>query len=230
MNYTAVVSYKEKLTPNVYLVRFKLTNPVEINFQAGQFISLLVAPNIRRCYSIASSPNNKNELDFVVDVRPGGPGSQFFTNVNVNDQVSFMAPFGQFTLKEQDPPKLFFVCTGTGVAPFRSIIYDLLEKGTTKEISLFFGLRFEEDQFYVNDFQALTQKYPNFHFTLTLSRPTPAWTGKSGYVTKWLEEIPNDQFGCCVYICGWKEVVNSVIDICHKKGVADEFIHFESYG
>lgn len=230
MNYTTVVEQCERLTPNIIFVELKLTNPTEIEFAAGQFISVKVADTILRMYSIASSPGQKNKIEIVVDVRPGGPGSLYFLGLSVGDEVEIMGPLGKFNLPENIDKPLIFACTGTGVAPFRSMIHELLSRGFDKNIKLFFGLRFREDQFFVEEFQKLQAEHSNFQFTVTLSRPPENWDGKSGYITKWMEEVPEEEFKCDVYICGWKTVIDSVVEVCKQKNVPDGCIHFENYG
>ena len=150
---------KQNLAPKVYKLVFSIIDNIEFNFAAGQFIALIVAENTKRFYSIASSPSNKN-IELLVDTAPGGPGSVFFENVKEGDIVDAIGPFGQFVYKSQEDA--FFIATGTGIAPFRSIIIDQLEKGNVNKLTLVWGLRHEENVYLEDELKSLSEKYPNF--------------------------------------------------------------------
>ncbi|KXK08355.1 MAG: CDP-6-deoxy-delta-3,4-glucoseen reductase [candidate division WS6 bacterium OLB21] len=90
-NYQATVSIKEEVAKSTYLVRFSLPENETMDFLPGQFVTIAVAPNARRSYSIASSPSHNTYVETYADTFAGGPGSQFFENVKVGDQVSFLA-------------------------------------------------------------------------------------------------------------------------------------------
>ena len=120
INYKTVFTNKKQLTGNVYLFTFKLTDPPEINFTPGQYLILKVN-NKPRLYSIASSSQVKNQIEFIIEIIRSGLASQYFLRLKINDQVNFQGPAGQFTLKENNKQKIFLV-TGAGIAPVRSML------------------------------------------------------------------------------------------------------------
>ncbi|PIR12645.1 MAG: hypothetical protein COV50_07880, partial [Flavobacteriales bacterium CG11_big_fil_rev_8_21_14_0_20_35_7] len=114
------------------------------------------------------------------------------------------------------------IATGTGIAPFKAIIEDQLEKknNTSQPIHLIFGVRHIKDIFYKEIFENLSEKHENFTFDLTLSRPEdPSWTGHSGRVTKLVEALNTDPQKNEVYICGLTAMIDSITEILKSKSI-----------
>lgn len=227
--FTTRLSYIQKVSSKVYLKRFDLVEPKEMNFVAGQTVMLHIAPGVNRSMSIASPPSEKTSITVAHDVSPMGPYSQWTIQAKVGDQMSFMGPLGIFTLDKQSSRKKIFVATGTGIAPFRAMLFDYFGGGGTAEIVLYWGLRHEEDIFWQREFDQLTQTYPIFHFVLTLSQPQPSWPGLRGRVGDHLfadeKNLAQDEF----YLCGSKEMIYQIKDQLLAATVPKEQIKSELF-
>ena len=100
------------------------------DFIPGQFVTLDLPihekPNKRwRSYSIASWPDGSNTFELMIVLAQGGLGTSFlfdFKNISVGSELTLRGPQGVFTLPEKLDKDLFLVCTGTGIAPFRSMV------------------------------------------------------------------------------------------------------------
>ena len=123
---TVQIVRKTQFSPKVFLFTCRMENPQHVSFTPGQFISIDV-DGTRRSYSVASPASNKTHIDFLVDVAPGGPGSKFFMSKQPGDTISGIGPMGNFTLV-QDDGVMVFLATGTGVAPFKSMLDTLFER------------------------------------------------------------------------------------------------------
>jgi len=137
-------------------------------------------------------------------------------------------PFdGMFTVQAE--PKLLFVATGSGIAPFKSIIFDLLEdKKDQREIWLLWGLRKVEEMFWEEEWRQINEYYQNFHYRLMISRPPGFWPLVSGHVETILKEITIDgDWGA--YLCGNREMIEETKQQLLTRGVAETKIHFEKY-
>ena len=121
---------KQQLAPDIWQFRFQLDNPPELNFAPGQYLILIMGEQ-RRLYSIASSDSLKDNFSLIVRLLPDGVGSNFLRSLEIDGRAFFQGPAGFFTLRSQDKPKIF-LATGTGIAPIRSQIFSLLEKGGKK--------------------------------------------------------------------------------------------------
>ncbi|HRP37630.1 MAG TPA: FAD-binding oxidoreductase, partial [Candidatus Dojkabacteria bacterium] len=86
------IAYAEEIAESVHKLNIPLNEGETIEFQAGQFVNLLVAPGVRRSYSVASPPSYNTGVDLIADSVIGGPGSQFFANSKVGDEVEFLGP------------------------------------------------------------------------------------------------------------------------------------------
>ncbi len=227
--FQAVIEKKEQLTKSVILVTFQLVNPSEIMFLAGQTLMLNVSQGINRSMSIASPPQDKTHILMCHDVSPNGPGSQWTIAHNVGDTATFMAPLGMFVMDKESHRKKVLVATGTGIAPYRSMLLDYLENGGTDDITLYWGMRHEEDLYWVSDFQQLSLTYPHFRFVLTLSKPTDSWQGRRGRVTEHVIQEEQNLPATDFYLCGNQLMIKDVETQLAQKGVPTRQIFKELY-
>jgi NAD(P)H-flavin reductase len=230
-NYTFKVVSNEEIAPNI--LQLVVTADGAENFLGGQYYSFKVADKVNRSYSIASGPQQK-DIEFIVDITPGGPGSKFVEALKPGDEFSGMGAFGFFTLEKTNTADseepLLFVATGTGIAPFRSMIIDLLEnKKTTRPITLYFGLRYDDQTYYFEDFYKLAEKYPNFRFVPVISRPSEKWSGEVGHCQTSIMKQPVVE-NAKVYICGRSETVVAMAQDLIDYGYPKERVHFEKFG
>jgi len=223
------IASDETIAKDVRLLKIALTPPDVLDFQAGQFINILVAPSIRRSYSIASSPTSNSQIDLIADTVLGGPGSQFFANAKAGNDIEFLGPMGNFVYIDNPKPAYFFA-TGTGVVPFISMItYALETLNTQRQIKLFLGFRYEESIFYKEYFETLQSKYPNFEFVLTLSKPMDSWQGRRGRISEHYPQVVEQNKDFDGYICGSHQMIDDVVARLTTSGVASENIHYEQY-
>lgn len=228
--YTARLEDKIELNSKFVHYFFELENPHTLNFQAGQYTSIKVdEKGQRRSYSFCSSPGITHGFELMVDVTPGGIGVQFLQNLAFGQQISAMAPMGRFVLAEDTTNDIVFVATGSGVAPFRSMILDLLqEHQDQRNITLYWGLRHVEDLAWQDEFQELSKYFPNFRFNPVISQAPPEWPMSRGRVTDVLavHETPTNAH---FYLCGNKPMIEDVKNLLLSKNVDLSNIHHELF-
>jgi len=227
--YSAIVTKKDKLTEKVLFFTLKLASPPTLRFVAGQYAAFLIDGKTRRQYSFCSDPKDTARFELVIDTSPMGPGSKFFLEKNIGDTVKVMAPLGMFVLDKTTHRKKVMVATGTGIAPFRSMILDYLVQGGTDDVTLYWGMRHEEDLYWVGEFQKLSHTYPNFRFILTLSKPQDSWQGKQGRVTEHVIQEEHNLAGTDYYLCGNRMMIKDIETQLLAKGVPVVQIHKEMY-
>ncbi|MDD5543553.1 MAG: FAD-binding oxidoreductase [Acidobacteriia bacterium] len=220
---TARVEQIHDLTHDVRELQLRLLDPPQIDFKAGQFVSFqinrkdLPAPTSRP-YSIASPAGEKGIITLVFNRVQGGPGSEFLFGLKERDEVRFTGPAGHFYLREDADRDFLFVVTGTGIAPVRSMLYDLFNRQPQKVVKLFWGLRSERDLYYQDELNALSRDHNSFSFVTTLSRPSELWTGERGRVTRLVERIDTVE-RLAVYLCGGSGMIKEVTDLIRGKGL-----------
>lgn len=221
----------EKVVPlNLDVFQFDFKYEAEgIDFLAGQFVMVEVPggeKKLTRAYSISSVPSWKEGFSLCVKILPDGKASQYLKALQVGDQASFMGPFGHFVLADS-PKDIVMVGTGTGLAPFMGMLPSLFERQWAEPITLYFGVRHEEDLFYIEELRKWEHDHSNFKAVITLSQPLETWTGEKGRVTEHIQRLPVENIQ--VYICGNGDMVKSVKDLLDARGVPKTDIHLEQF-
>src|SRR3990170_1901714 len=234
--HTAIVKEVLDITPRypeTYLIRFTFENESVFDFEPGQFISVFAekeGKRISRPYSIASWPENKDHLELCIKVVEGGFMSNYLHGVVPGTRLQAIAPLGRFVIPEPIAMDTVFVATGTGVAPFVSMLGHIWENGLDDghDFTVVFGVRYVYDLIYRDLFERWQEEHRNFHFHPTVSRPeTPEWKGRVGYVQKILQEELADHGSKQVFICGLHDMVEQVKTLCESLGFAS--VRFEKW-
>jgi len=226
--------HSREIAPEVNHFEFEVEDGEEFHFTPGQFISVVEAVGgkpVTRAYSIAS-PRDGNRFSLCLNRVPDGLVSNHLFQLKPGERIEISQPLGYFTLRHPGR-RVVFVATGTGIAPFRSILLDHLPR-TQPQVNLLFGTRYDHAMLYRDEFEQLQQVYPSFRFLPTVTRPTESWTGRTGRVQSHLDEAlalrSNDELPeIDVYICGLKEMVDDVRAELKKRGFDRKQIIYEKY-
>lgn len=232
MKSSAKLRLKRQIANFVWEFIFDVNEPHKLYFEAGQYIAIIVDPKSRRQYSIVSSPlTSEKEFVLAIDIKPNGAGTNLLMSLNIEDEISFIGPIGNFVLPKMLSTNLFFIATGTGIAPLRSMIETLiLNKSNLKHnIHLHFGTRNINDLFYTDLFDGYLKDGSIKEYVKYLSRGSLPET-KDGYVTQFIPELSDEiisdsQF----FICGGTEMVKSVEGMLLEKGVLVSNIFNEKF-
>lgn len=226
------------LTDEIKELRLLLTNSDSITFKAGQYIQFQVPEyeecpeSVYRAYSIASPAYEPDAINLIVTKVPGGLATTYIHEVlKEGDEVIFNGPYGDFYLRDSDR-EIFFVATGSGLAPIMSILYQMAEEKNPRKATLVFGERHKKDLFYVEEIEAFKQRVPHLEVILTLSRPEEddVWKGERGRVTNVLEKIIKNGDNKEAYLCGHPAMVESCVELLVKKGFLEALIFFDKFG
>jgi len=223
-------------TPSTKRFWIEVPELTSFDFIPGQFITfdLPIHEKINkrvRSYSIASWPDGSNVFELVIVYLEGGAGTHYlFNEVSVGSELTFRGPQGVFTLKEDDLQKdIFLICTGTGVAPFRSMAHSLKINNTPlKNVYLLFGTRTKNDLLYFEELSQLNKEFPGFQYIPTLSREE--WDGRKGYVHSIYEELCASKQPASFFLCGWKNMIDEAKKRITDMGYDKKSIHQELYG
>jgi ferredoxin-NADP reductase len=214
------------------------------DFEPGQFVTLdlpiheKLAKRIRS-YSIASWPDGSNVIELVIVLLEGGAGTNYlFNQVEVGSELTLRGPQGIFTLPDEIEKDLFFICTGTGIAPFRAMSHHILNHNIAhRNIYLIFGCRTFADALYREEMSGLSEKLPCFHYIPTFSREKPdAFQPqiRTGYVHAIYEELCRRPEGppppAHFFLCGWKNMIDEAKMRIQALGYDRKSIHQELYG
>ncbi len=216
-------------------LEFQLKGVPRLGFVPGQWLSLKASTpdgeEITRAYSIASPPSADARFAFCLNRVQDGFMSNYLCDLSEGAEITFQGPFGSFILR---PPlrDTVFIATGTGIAPFRSMLHWLLADRSRHEdrhFWLMFGVRYEQDIYYREEFERLTQAHSNFHFLPTLSRGGPEWKGLRGYVQEHVPGIVSERIDMHAYICGLDKMVSANRELLKSLGWDRKQILYEKY-
>ncbi|MSV36023.1 MAG: FAD-dependent oxidoreductase [Bryobacterales bacterium] len=219
-----------EIAPGVRHFVFEAPELPRLSFTPGQFVSLSGAVDgktITRAYSIASPPSAGNRFELCLNRVDLGTFSPHLFDLAPGATVEMGAPLGTFTLREPLRDSLL-VATGTGIAPFRSMLMTRLNLDSPA-ITLLFGVRHESHLLYREEFEALSRQYPQFRFWPTLSQPGPGWKGRAGRVQAHLPEALGGRTDIDIYLCGLQAMVDEVRQVLKGMGFDRKQIRYEKY-
>jgi ferredoxin-NADP reductase len=237
----AFQSFTARLVSSVVLseltkhLEFEMTGVARFGFVPGQWLSLKhTKPDgeeLTRAYSIASPPEDTNRFALCLNRVQDGYMSNFLCDMKVDDEIPCQGPFGDFILR---PPlrDTIFIATGTGIAPFRSMLHWLLADPSRHQglqLWLLFGNRTEKDIYYHDEFLRLAQAHPNFHYLPTLSRGSAEWPGLRGYVQEHVPAVVQGRTDMHAYICGLDKMVKANRELLKGLGWDRKAILYEKY-
>jgi len=226
----ATLIESREIAPDIRHFLFELRGAGEFLFVPGQWVSCEEIVNgepVTRAYSIASPPGG-NRFELCLNLVREGHLSPHLFAMRPGDSVEVRGPFGTFVFREPLHDSVL-VATGTGIAPFRAMLSTRLARDSSRQITLLFGVRHERSLLYRDEFETLARQHPNFRFWPTLTRPEPTWSGRAGRVQQHLAEAVGSRHDLSVYICGLREMVDSVRASLKSAGFERQHIIYEKY-
>jgi len=215
--------------------RLRMDGIDQFQFVPGQFITLDLPIHEKankrwRSYSIASWPDDSNEIELLIVLNPNGSGTNYlFNEVKIGDTLTYRGPQGVFVLPSVLDKPLFLICTGTGVAPFRSMVQYINRNNIAhKGINLIYGCRTQDNLMYFDELKNLEKAMEGFKYYPTLSRAE--WEGRTGYVHDIYIEICKEHSDAMFFLCGWKFMIDEAKEKLIQLGFPKQDIHIELYG
>ncbi len=194
---------------DVAILTVALPKAPAFKFHAGQYMEILLKDGTRS-YSIASAPSQTDTLEFHVRHRPNGLFSpQLFSgSLKSGAIIRLRGPLGSFYLNDDTPNKpLILLATGTGFAPIKAILHQLIASQPNRPVHLYHGARTTAGLYDQTALHQLLAQLPNAHYTPVLSRPDPDWQGATGYITQHLLRDHPDLSAHEVYACGSPDMI-----------------------
>jgi Na+-transporting NADH:ubiquinone oxidoreductase subunit F len=225
------------LTHDIKELTLKLIQPEEINFRAGQYIQFqtpeyeLSSESVYRAYSCSSNPSRKDAVELEVRLVPNGICTTYvFQYMKEGDEVTINGPYGEFFLRDTERD-IVFIAGGSGMAPIKSILSAMAEKGSNRKATYFFGAVSKRDLFLVEEMQELEKKLPNFKYVAALSGPKPEdkWDGETGLITEVLDRHLSSGDNVEAYLCGSPGMIDASIKVLSGKGIPQELIYYDKF-
>lgn len=211
----------------------------QYTFKAGQYLNLkltLDGQEIRRAYSICSSPES-GELRISVKAVKDGVFSQFAnSNLKVNDTLEVATPEGNFTFEPKvDRQKNYAAfAAGSGITPVMSILKSVLSSEPNSSFVLVYGNKSVEDTIFYNEIHTLQQQYVGrlfVYYAFTQAKVEGEIFGRIDKSTVNFvlnnkhKEMEFDKY----FLCGPEDMINTVSDVLKSNNVSEKDIKFELF-
>lgn len=233
-----VLKWVKMVTPNVRHLAFAAPDGKPFAFIPGQFISIHFTSGdelYRRSYSIASIPNESDEIEIALSYFKGGVASEYLFNLKPGDLVEASGPYGRLVLRDEQPQRYILVATGTGVTPYRSMLPSLTERMAASpelKVTLLLGVQSRSDLLYADDFRLFASQHPNFDFHICYSReksPELALDERVGYVQNVFPALELNPEHDIIYLCGNPHMIDDAVIQLKEVGFAIQQVRREKY-
>ena len=205
-----------------------MLEPTELEFDAGQWISVPFGPRNVRAYSIASTPRSPGRITLCADVAPGGVGSAWFRGLAPGQAVEFKAPFGGFVFQRADPRPPIFVAEEIGVVPVRAILTDLRETANVRATTLVYWGRDPAHMPYHAEFMSLAPRAPEFAYHPVVASADADWTGRQGTAAEVVQSVAGDA-RVIAYVSGGAEMIDEVRQVLMARGLDRKSVRWEKF-
>jgi CDP-4-dehydro-6-deoxyglucose reductase, E3 len=200
---------------DVAIITIKLPFNQLFGFYAGQYIEIMLNGK-NRCYSIANNPNEESIVEIHVRYYMGGVFSEFVWNELKEKQIlRFKGPLGSFQLSDHNDKPTIFICTGTGFAPIKAMLQDMLAKNIKRNLHVYWGNRTVNDFYLLDELRNLQHKL-NFKLTLCTSRESIG-DFTYGYVTTAFINDFSDLHDYEIYACGNLKMIEDAYKQANKE-------------
>lgn len=230
----------KKLTPSSVAITLSIPKDLvqSYTFLAGQYITIkkeIKGKELRRAYSISSSPKADGITIGVKKVDKGGFSNYANSKLSVGDTLDVMPPEGRFVFKPSDTVKnIAAFAAGSGITPIMSIVKTVLEGSPKNKFVLVYGNKSYEETMFYKDLVKLQLNYTNRFFIYFINSQTREddslfgriETSTVNYVLKNKhKDITFDDF----YLCGPEPMINLVSETLSENNVSKDAIHFELF-
>jgi len=221
--FTAKVYRNTLAAPDVSILQLRLPAGQRARFKAGQYLQVLLPDGSRRSYSMANPPHESDAVQLHVRHVPGGRFTALAPGLESGDMLQIELPYGSFELREDAAGPMLCVVGGTGFAPVKSLLDDMVKKGIRRPVTLVWGGR-DRASLYLPAAVARWQKLlPGFTFIPALedANDAAALEGFTGRVDDAVRAKFTDLTGHEVYCCGSPPMVAAVRQVCvDERGLA----------
>lgn len=220
------------------ITAIRTARPDGFDFEPGQFANVTLATpegDATNAYSMASGPRD-DHLEFACRQTPSAFTDRFH-ELEKGDEIGVSGPFGRFTLRDDDAPRVL-VCGGVGVTPFLSMIRDLADRSPHARTDLVCSNRTPDSIPYRDVLAGLARDDGDLHVRHAVTRCDRDAVTEAG--------LPDDTWRCHVaagvleeaglldherhyYVCGPPAMVHDLVEGLTDAGIGDDRLHEEKF-
>jgi ferredoxin--NADP+ reductase len=213
-----------------------------IDFEPGQYFTIgveVAGKLVQRPYSVASSPRETdNGYELYLRLVPEGLFTPLLWVMPEGTPMHMKGPKGRFLLEPEDDRTHLFISSGTGIAPFISMMRTLRLAGAPRRTIVLHGASYIDDLGYREEVEGHERAgtYPSLYIP-TISRPNAPenadWTERTGRVEKIVPDVL-EEFGltpanAIAYLCGNPDMIENADALLTARGFPEAQIKKELY-
>ena len=228
----ARVVEKTLLTPEVMRIKLKLPNAQRLQFLAGQYIDILLPECKRRAFSIASAPHSEDVIELHIrHVDGGGFTGWVFDEMEERAILRLEGPQGTFFIRNDKTDRpMVLVGGGTGFAPLKSMIEDLLEHHDTRPLHLFWGVRNQAELYMHEQARLWADQHEHIQYSTALTEPKDDdQASYTGFVHEAVLQKYPDLSAHDIYMSGPPAMIDASRTAFLAHGAVKRRIYFDSF-
>lgn len=212
------------------------SGPVPFTFLPGQFVTFsakIADKEIRRSYTIASSPTQRDFIEITVKREEQGLESRYLhDHVAVGDTIEVSGPYGNFTFSGTESASIVLISGGVGITPMMCVLRYLTDRSYPGDIFFLHGARAARDFIFREELEYLEKRHGNMHLVATMEETEESsWSGAVGRISKaFIAQAVPDIAWRLVHVCGPPAMMEAVKTHLLELGVASEKIKTEAFG
>jgi CDP-4-dehydro-6-deoxyglucose reductase, E3 len=224
----------ERIAGDVMAVFLRLPAVEEFHYRPGQYLDVMLSEGRRRSFSIASAPGDGRLIELHVRrASSSGFTGQLFDSMRPGTLLRIEGPLGQFWLRTDSPRPPLMVGGGTGYAPLRAMLRQLIAGGDRRPVTLYWGARGVPDLYEREWLEELQRVRAGFEFRPVLSNPPTGaqgpWSGRRGLVHEAVLADHPDLAGFDVYASGPPAMIEAIRQEFLRHGLPREQLFFDSF-
>jgi ferredoxin-NADP reductase len=230
-----LLSQTQKQTHDTKTLRFQILDDGRFCAKPGQFLTfqwMIDGQRVTRSYTISSSPVHENYVEITPKLMANGCVSAFLNEwAEPGLTVEASGPYGRFYFDETLHKSIVLIAAGSGITPMISMLSYIDDLELATPATLLYCVRTGADIIFESKLARLSRSLPNFKYEICLSRPDPAWKGRSGRLTEELvSQNVTDLDSPTFFLCGPMGFMDNARQILLTLGVRQDRILQESFG
>lgn len=218
-------------------IRLAGKEPLLFSYKPGQFITFILTIDgreVRRSYSMSSSPSRPHLLEVTIKRVPGGLVSNWFCDqVKLGDELTIKGPAGKFTCFNYPSRKMLFIGAGSGITPILSMSRWIADTASNVDVKLLASFKSPPDIIFRKEFELLSARNRGFQIGVTVTsgwHGSDFWTGFTGRINDhMLEMFAPDLHERDIFSCGPEPFASNVENILRSMDYDLSHYHTESY-
>ncbi|MEY0429519.1 FAD-binding oxidoreductase [Providencia rettgeri] len=220
------ISSLQMVTNDIVILKLRLPPTANFEYLPGQYIDLIFK-DIKRSYSIANANIDTKELELHIRKVPNGKMSNLlFNQFKKNQLMRIEGPKGTFFIKSNNKP-LILLSTGTGIAPIKAVIEQLISENDPRKIYIYWGMQYEHE-LYCENIKQYTSEYKHISFYPVLSRDNN-WQGHKGYVQHAVIKDFNSLAEVEIYACGSLQMIQQAKELFTEHGLPSNAFYSDAF-